>query len=363
MKFVLFSVLISIVFIFQVQTEQDIDPNGYIMFCLCMGRFGNQVEHFLGGLAFAKAINRTLIVPPWRTYKNIRYSEWFEIESLRLYHRVIDAEEFMQTLASRVWPVESRIGFCWLPADRSKSECQMKEGNPFGAFWNELNVSFVDTATYQLGYDEYSIAQWYHLFPADKYPVLALKGAPASFPMLAEHRQLQKYMNWSEQIMNEVRHHQTTLFNNESYIGIHLRNDIDWKRSCADVESYKTRSYMASPQCFDLSSSTQDYVTHKICYPSDDEIFRLLKNIVVRTRIHNIYVATDKRPMIQEIEEHLAAQRVKVKHLDPWLPVIDAAMLAHADYFIGNCVSSFTSVVKRARDVNNLPSAFWGFDN
>ncbi|CAF1180340.1 unnamed protein product [Adineta steineri] len=361
MNWFIFGYIISLGFILQVQTEQDIDPNGYIIFCLCMGRFGNQAEHFLGGLAFSKLINRTLIVPPWRTYKNIPYSEWFQIESLRSYHRVIDAEDFMQNLAPRIWPPESRIGFCWLSADRPKSECQMKEGNPFGAFWNELNVSFIDTDTYQLSYDKYSINEWHELFPADRYPVLALKGAPASFPMLPEHRQLQKYMDWSEQIMNEVRQHQKTLFNNEPYIGIHLRNDVDWLRACADVESLKTRSYMASPQCFDQSSSTHAYVTHKICYPSDDEIFRLLKNIVLRTRIHNIYVATDKRPMIKEIEEHLAAQRVQVKHLDPWLPVIDIAMLAHANYFIGNCVSSFTSAVKRARDVHNLPSAFWGF--
>ncbi|KAK3089660.1 hypothetical protein FSP39_005448 [Pinctada imbricata] len=183
-----------------------------------------------------------------------------------------------------------------------------------------------------------------------------MRGAPAPFPMVEANVDLHKYLIWSDQIEEEVQAHIHKLFNGEKYIGIHLRNGVDWKSACDHADGQT--SYMASPQC--LGYNRNKKVTSKMCYPPKEEILRVLKNTVIQTKIKNIYVASDKNPMIKEIEDHLKAQKVKVHHLDPWLPQIDLAILGKSDYFIGNCVSSFTSFVSRERLVKNKPTSYWG---
>lgn len=336
--------------------EPEWDERGYILFCLCMGRFGNQAEHFLGGLAFAKAVDRTLILPPWRTYKNVPFGEWFDVAKVGEYHRVITAEDFMERLAPKYWPKGNRTGYCF-GYQGSNNPCKMKEGNPFGPFWDGLGVDFDQTVSYHVMYTDH--AGWRKRFPADKEPVVALKGAPAPYPMAKDTVPLQKYLQWSSVIEGEAQSHITKLFGDDPFIGIHLRNGVDWSNACKNVEGES--KFMASPQCLGYEGKNQ--ISAEMCFPSDNEILRILKHVVQLSDIHHIYVATDKNPMKKEIETHLSQYQVKVHHLDPWLPQIDLAILGKSDYFIGNCISSFTAFVARERLVTGKPTFYWGYSS
>lgn len=49
----------------------------------------------------------------------------------------------MEQLAGDHWPAEQRRGYCRVAVSGEKG-CAMKEGNPFGPFWDELEIDFID---------------------------------------------------------------------------------------------------------------------------------------------------------------------------------------------------------------------------
>ncbi|XP_041368791.1 GDP-fucose protein O-fucosyltransferase 1-like [Gigantopelta aegis] len=352
-------------------TSLEQDTSGYVVYCPCMGRFGNQADQFLGALAFAKTLNRTLILPPWveyrpayRTSVQVPFDTYFKVASLREYHRVITMETFMKHLAPTVWPPEERFSFC--PVARSHSpktnDCNAKYGNPFGPFWDTFGIDFVKSEIFgPLPYDGQGIhlkKKWDERFPPEKFPVLSFTAPPSSFPVQKIHVGLQKYVKWSNEYEQKAKDFIKTTIVERPYIGIHLRNGIDFKRACDHISD--APRMFASAQCLGYSGE-KGKLTKDICFPSDDIVIRNVKKEVKRIKAKVVFVASDNRYLIKEFSA--AMKKVKfVKQPSDASPHLDLALLGKADHFIGNCISTFSAFVKRERDANNLSTSFFAFE-
>lgn len=352
------------------------------LFTMTTGRFGNQADHFLGAFGFAHGINRTLILPPWVEYRKgesrsiqVPFDEYFQVEKLRQYHRVITMEDFMLRLAPKIWPPGKRIAFCYTARygiggkGAEVKGCNPKNGNPFGPFWDTFDVDFIDSEFYEpLNYDVHHREmgdKWNEKYPADRWPVLAFTGAPGSFPVQIENRNLQKYLVWSDRIQMLSKNFIKNYLPKGAFIGVHFRNGVDWVRACEHVSS--SNQLFSSPQCLGYRNENGK-LTMDMCYPTRDIIVRQLKRHIKsfkeknpKNEIKSIFVASDSNHFLNDVNTALARMNIIALKLDQSNPHVDLAILALSNYFIGNCVSSFTAFVKRERDARNFPSSFWGF--
>lgn len=340
-----------------------------------MGRFGNQGDHFLGALGFAHGLNRTLVLPPWVEYRygqsksiQVPFDTYFKVEPLKVYHKVITMEVFMKTIAPIEWPKDQRISFCYMSRGDS-GNCNAKDGNPFGPFWDTFNIDFVGSEFYgPLHYDTYhqDIAKkWQLSYPPAKWPVLAFSGAPASFPVQLENRELHKYLQWSDHIENLANNFIKRNLPQGAFIGIHLRNGVDWGRACKHIPD--SPNLFAAPQCLGYRNE-RGKATMDMCMPSKETIIRQLKRIIKsynnapnKGPIRAIFVASDSSHMIEDLNLGLQRMKVKAYKYDNPTPHVDLAILAKSNHFVGNCISSYSAFVKRERDAKGFASSFWAY--
>ena len=337
------------------------------------GRFGNQADHFLGALSFAKGLNRTLVLPPWVEYRKgqsrsvqVPFDAYFNVKAFEVFHRVVTMEDFFGHIGETVWPIDKRISFCY--ADRPVIDginvggvCNAKNGNPFGPFWDNFDVEFVGSETYgPLHYDVHytSVAQdWKNRYPSSKWPVLAFTGAPAPYPVQKDNVILQKYLKWNPNMIVKAEDFIRKLPKGP-FIGVHMRNGIDWSRACEHVVNAPT--LFASAQCLGYTNEHEKAST-ELCLPSEEIIIRQLRRTISQYKAKSIFVASDANHMIEKLNKVFKKISVTAHKLPEDNPHLDLAILGRANHFIGNCVSSFSAFVKRERDVNGFPSSFWAF--
>lgn len=297
------------------------DPSGYFVFCLSMGRYGNQMEQLLGVMSRIQATNRTLVLPPFISYNRtapiqlVPVESIFHLDTLKQYYpKILPMQSFMDTIASERWT--DRVLYC------GRSPCSLTpQGNPVRPFWNHYDIyNFSSTFVYG------SLTLLYSL-SANLHPVVAVSSAPAPYPMRAQDRGIAKYFVWKKE---------PPLPSDAVVVATHIRAGSDWVKAC---------------------QHERFVVTEEICLPTANKkkLARTLIQVGEGVRVSGkrllLYVASDVSTIGRDLMEtyNLKSTYDQLLTIPSNDPFVDLKVMSRADYLVGNCVSSFTSFAARMR--------------
>ncbi len=335
---------------------------GYLLYCPCMGRLGNQVAQLVGTLEVARASGRTLVLPPFIDYRRSGtyfrpFGEIFDVETVRQLVPAVTMEEFLSDpdLETK-WPAAERRLYC--PRRDDSGKCKMPAGNPHKTFWDHFGIEFTGSLA-----TASSSAKLVADLAAAEHPVIALGGPPGRFPVAPENRHLQRHLVWNDEIRQRgedfIAEHLPRPF-----LAVHLRNGDDWKSACRVGEGGPEQpQYMSSPQCGLVrpqAGASAANVPERVCYPDPAEAVRAIQAAQKRFGpFRAVFIGTDRHDYREQIE---AAVGPDVKVVRGDTPTLDLTVFGQADLLIANCVSSFSALAVRERQVHGRPSVFFGFD-
>jgi peptide-O-fucosyltransferase len=166
-------------------------------------------------------------------------------------------ERFMEEIAPRVWPSgPARRAHCFVNQGET-TRCNSKEGVPFGPFWNHFGIDFASDA---------GLRPIYAVNPdlaPPAHPVVALRGAPADFPVQPANRFLQQYVVWNAKrtrIAQEFIDAQLA----RPFVAAHARSGSDWVSACKI--GHQLTTFMENAQCNNTA------VSPATCIPSVEEM-------------------------------------------------------------------------------------------
>lgn len=354
--------------------------NGFIMYCPCMGRFGNQAEQMLGALLFAKSVNRTLLIPPFIHYglnhKVILepLERIIELDSLKQFHHVMSLEEFVSSdIAEEIWPQGGRGNFyCYSARSGStgghRETCDALKGEPFKSFWNHFNITRESNSTMYkpLSTSPSQAKAWAKIYPIQDHPVLSFVGAPSPFPTHREAISIQKYVRISKHVEQKALQFKKDMsFLNEPYLSMHLRHGVDWKKACELLNHNNYTELFSSNQCTNYSDE-EDYDSIKeplqfdTCLPKFETMVSKLGKILNdyheknHSNISIVHIATDYDDfdLFERFKKEFPTVRFVVSSRNDssiFGPMLDIYLMIYADVFIGNCISSFSAFPARIR--------------
>ena len=356
-----------------------LQENAYILYCPCMGRFGNQAEQLLGVLHFAHSLNRTLVLPPFIQYVDrevtfIPFDHIIDIQTLSSHQPVVTMEHFLKDVAPKMWSKSDQKIFCYTSRPGIANDCNALTGNPFKSFWNRVvgvdkfsggSVFYSPLTVNPVVGDEWN-RQYGHI------PVLSFVSAPSAYPVDSAAIKLHKYVRISNHTLLKGSLYRKVRKFDHPYIGVHIRHGSDWENACNLLNSQPMRQLFSSAQCF--PDKNRD-IPYDACIQNQNQIADDIKYAIEKYHIPTVYIATDKDDvhMWQFLYQKLQQDVRDIKIITPSrtyptegesserLPdfIEDIAILSESDHFIGNCISSFSAFVSRTRSRSGKTTSFF----